>query len=225
MRFVSNGRRKSRRQFKMIKRKLMKLPKLFIFALLILTLAGAAQTTFAQGKSRPIKKKTPAAPRTMTDFYLLLPAKYFPFFDRVKNRRDLIEGENLADGYLNFMGNRVGMPLDNEMLLLKRMSGTSVMVIAYTECTAGGCDAVLRFVEYENGRWSEVDAAPPLELHAMREIYQRKTGKAAEEKPYVIYSLSPTDKSLTVKIGGETTVEIYRLEWDGNIYDFAAPNE
>jgi hypothetical protein len=30
-------------------------------------------------------------------------------------------------------------------------------------------------------------------------------------------------KSLTVNIGGETGVEIYKLEWDGNIYDFAAP--
>lgn len=203
----------------------MKTSKLFIFAFLILMLAGATQTMFAQGKGKPAKKRTPAAPRTITDFYKILPAKYFPFFALVKNRLDLIEGGSDKMGYLNFMGNRAGMPLDNEMLLLKRMSGASVLVIAYTECGIGDCEAVLRFVEYDNGRWSRIDAAPPLELAAMREIYRRKTGKAAEEKPYVIYSLSPTDKSLTIKFGGETEVEIYKFEWDGNIYDFAVPND
>lgn len=204
----------------------MRLSKLFIFALLILTLAGA-QMMFAQSKGKPIKKKTTTAPRTVTDFYLLLPAKYFPFFDRVKNRLDLIEGGSDKMGYLHFMGNRVGMPLDNEMLLLKQMSGASVLVVAYTDCfgVVDGCDAVLHFLEYENKRWSEVDAAPPFNLAQMREIYQRKTGRAAEEKPHIIYSLSPTDKSLTVKFGGETEVQIYKLEWDGNIYDFAVPNE
>ena len=205
----------------------MRLSKLFIFALLILTLASAAQTSFAQGKSESPRKKLPAVPRTVTDFYLLLPAKYFPFFDRVKNRLDLIEGGSDKMGYLHFMGNRVGMPLDNEMLLLKQMSGASVLVVAYTDCfgVVDGCDTVLHFLEYENKRWSEVDAAPQFDLAQMREIYQRKTGRAAEEKPHIIYSLSPTDKSLTVKFGGETEVQIYKLEWDGNIYDFAVPNE
>ena len=199
--------------------------KRYIFAVvfLILTLVGA-QMIRAQVKGKPLKKKT-VAPRTVTDFYMRLPAKYFPFFDRVKNRRDLIEGENLADGYIHFVGNRVGMPLHNEMLLLKKMSGVPMLVVTYTECYAGDCEAVLHFLEYENGRWSKTDAAPPLEIEAMREIYRRKTGRAAKEKPYVIYSLSPTDKSLTVKIGGEQDVEIYKLEWDGNIYDFAAPNQ
>ena len=200
--------------------------QILMFALgLICGLTGCVSTAIAQKSKSKIVKNKIAAPRTVTDFYLRLPAKYFPFFDRVKNRRDLIEGENLADGYLNFMGNRVGMPLHNEMLLLKKMSGVPMLVIAYSKCLAGGCEAVLHFLEYENGRWSEADAAPPFELAAMREIYRRQTGKEADEKPYIIYSLSPTDKSLTVIFGGEQEVEIYKLKWDGNIYDFAAPNE
>ena len=210
----------------LMKAKQFTVPRRAAFFALIFCVFSAFGTSaiFAQGKVKTGKKKI-AAPRTVTDFYLLLPAQYFPFFDRVKNRRDLIEGENSADGYLNFVGNRAGMPLANEMLLLKRMSGAPMLVIAYTDCLAGDCEALLRFVEYENGRWSQIDAAPKFDLAQMREIYRRKTGKAAEEKPYIIYSLSPTDKSLTVKFGGETDVEIYKLEWDGNIYDFAAPHE
>ena len=98
-----------------------------IFAALILSLA-AAQTISAQRKTAK-----PKTPRTVTDFYMLLPSKYFPFVERVKSRRDLIEGENIKQGYLNFVGNRPFMPLENEMLLLKRMSGVSMLAIAYTD--------------------------------------------------------------------------------------------
>jgi hypothetical protein len=198
----------------------MKKSHIIKFCAVLALIFAVALIAAAQGKQ---KNKT-SAPQTVTDFYLLLPAKYFPFFDRVKNRRDLIESENIETGYLNFVGNRAAMPLDNEMLLLKRTSGTSILAIAYTDCFAGNCEAVLRFAEYENGRWSEVDAAPKFDPSAIREIYRRKTGQTAKEKPYILYSLSPTDKSLTVKISGEREVEIYKLQWDGNTYGFAAPN-
>ena len=187
-----------------------------LFAALILSLA-AAPTISAQRKTA--KSKTP---RTVTDFYMLLPAKYFPFVDRVKKRRDLIESENIKLGYLNFAGNRPFMPLENEMLLLRRMSGAAMLVIAYTDCS-DDCQAVLRFVEYENGRWTEADAAPKFDVAQMRAIYRRKTGRDAVENPKIYYSLSPIDKSLTVNFAGQTSVEIYKLEWDGNVYDFAAP--
>lgn len=189
------------------------------FTILILTFANV-QSLVAQRKNKTPQSKT-SAPQTVTDFYMLLPEKYFPFFDRVKNRRDLIEGEQIKNGYLNFVGNRPGMPLDNEMLLLKRTNNIPMLVIAYTDCF-NDCEAVLRFVEYENGLWRETEAAPKFDAGEMRETYRRQTGRNADEKLHVIYSLSPVDKSLTVKIGGEADVEIYKLEWNGNVYRFAA---
>ena len=102
-----------------------------------------------------------------------------------------------------------------------------MLVVAYSDCFANVCEAVLHFLEYENGRWSEAAGAPPLDPVAMREIYRRKTGQAAsEDNLNVIYSLSPIDKSITVKINGKAgDIEIYKLEWDGNIYDFAVLQE
>ncbi len=125
-----------------------------------------------------------------------------------------------ANGYLSFDNNRPIQPINGEILLLKRMSGASMLVISYTDCVVDPCIESLRFVEYQNGRWTEADAAPPFDRQKAVALYRRKNGKSPDEKEYVVYNLSPTDKSISVKFGD---TEIYRLEWDGNIYDFAAP--
>ncbi len=54
-----------------------RLPLISIFALLILTFTGAA---FAQVKGKNPKSKS-AAPRTVKDFYMRLPVKYFPYLE------------------------------------------------------------------------------------------------------------------------------------------------
>jgi hypothetical protein len=179
-------------------------------------------------KPKTVKTKT-VAPRTVTDFYMRLPAKYFPYVEDVKNRRDLIEGENLEDGYLSFMGNRAFMPPHAEMLLLSKMGNLPIplLVVSYTDCNFDSCKAVLHLLEYHNGRWSEFDGTPPFEIKEMREIYRRKTGRDAGAKPYITYELNSSNKHLTVKMKGDdgADMNIYELEWDGNIYDFATPQE
>lgn len=189
------------------------------FAFLILTFAGA---TSAQVKGKKPKSKL-TAPRTVEDFYKILPVKYFPYLEyEPKNRASLMGSYSTANGYLSFDNNRPIQPINGQILLLKRMSGVSMLVISYTDCVTEPCTESLRFVEYENGRWTEADAAPPFDRQKVVEIYRRKTGKSPDDNAYVVYDLSPTDKSISVKFGD---AEIYKLEWDGNIYDFATPQE
>lgn len=203
----------------------MKSSKLFIFAFLILTLAVAAQTTFAQ-KKKPTVKPESNAPRTVVDFYKILPAKFFPLVEDIKDRESLIGTENLELGYIGFDNNGPMEPINGQIWLLKRMSGVSMLVISYTDCIlADICTESLRFVEYEAGRWTETDAAPPIpDRQKINEIYERKTGRAPEKKAQLIFDVSPSDKSISAHLAsnGETE-EIYKLEWDGNIFDFAAP--
>lgn len=184
--------------------------------------AGAAQTTFAQGKGKPVKKKS-SEPRTVIDFYMRLPVKYFPYIEyEPKNRASLMGSNSESKALLSFDNNRPIQPANGQILLLKRMSGVTMLAISYTDCDSDPCKDSLRFVEYENGRWTEVDAAPPkLERGKMVEIYRRKTGKNPDDKAFVVYDIFD-DKSIVVRM---RDTEIYKLEWDGNIYDFAAPVE
>ena len=55
----------------------MKLRKLFIIAAMLCA-AFAIQTTAQSKTEKPKPEIKPAMPRTATDFYMILPAKYFP---------------------------------------------------------------------------------------------------------------------------------------------------
>lgn len=194
----------------------MRSSKLFIFALLILTVAGASQMTAAQGKSRPIKKKT-AAPRTAYDFYLKVPVKYFPFLSRLKDRADFVESNDEKNDYLRFGANVPFPPEHAEMALLKRMNGSFYIVISYTDDDENDGRGVLRFLEYANRKFSEANGASPVDLKNAREIYRRKTGRDADVNEYLFYRIEPVSKTITVALG---KTEIYKSEWDGNIYVF-----
>lgn len=192
----------------------------FAFVLFVLSAFGAS-AIFAQGKGKTARKKS-VEPRTVVDFYLRLPVKYFPYIEyEPKNRASLMGSHSASKALLSFDNNRPIQPVNAQILLLKRMSGVSMLAISYTDCDSDPCKDSLRFVEYEKGRWTEVDAAPPLERGKIVEIYRRKTGKNPGQKAFVIYDVWD-DKSIIVRMGD---TEIYKLEWDGNIYDFTAPNE
>lgn len=201
----------------------MKLRKLFIIAAMLCA-AFAIQTT-AQSKTKKPKPKTkPAAPRTATDFYMILPAKYFPYVEGEKNRADLIGTS--SENMVMFDNNRAFSPVNGQILLLRRMSGTMLLAISLTECGIGSCRDSLRFVEYKSGRWTEVDGAPPLNRPTMDILFEKKFGRAPDDDAYLIYDISAVDKSISVQLySAPDKAEIYKLEWDGNIYDFAAPNE
>lgn len=197
----------------------MKLSKLFTFALLILTFAGAAREATAQGKGKSVNRKT-AAPRTVYDFYLKVPVRYFPFLSRLKDRADFVDSNDEKNSYLRFGANVPFPPEHAEMALLKRMNGSFYIVISYTDDDESGGQGVLRFLEYANGKFSDAQGASPVDLKSAQEIYRRKTGKSAGVTESLIYRIEPVSKTITVEIGG---VKIYESAWDGNFYDLTAP--
>ncbi len=60
----------------------------------------ALTINFAAPASAQNKQNKPAAPHTVTEFYLKLPAKYLKIFETIPNRRSLIKTEDTANGYL-----------------------------------------------------------------------------------------------------------------------------
>ena len=186
--------------------KFMKLSKLYVLALLIFALAGAAQTA-AQKKLKPSKKKI-AAPRTVYDFYQKIPANYFPFLKRLKDRRDFVEANDEKNDYLRFGANVPFPPEHAEMALLKRLNGGFYVVISYTDDENEGV-GVLRFLEYENGKFTEAQGASKIDWQAARAVYRRKTGRDADANEYLFYRIEPTSKTITVRLGD---TEIYRSE-------------
>ena len=185
-------------------------------AFLILTVAGAANATFAQGKGKPVKNKN-AQPRTVYDFYQKLPARYFPFLKRLKDRRDFVESNDEKNNYLRFGANVPFPPEHAEMALLKRMNGSFYIVISYTDDDENEGVGVLRFLEYQDGRFTEAQGASPIDLEKARALYRRKTGREANANEYLFYRIAPVGKTITVALGD---AEIYKSEWDGNIYVF-----
>lgn len=189
--------------------------------------AGSGSTIAQPRKSKTVKNKTIAAPRTVKDFFMLLPAKYFPALKGMKNRARLIETEDSKNGYLWFGNNQPFAPDRAEMQIFKRMSGFYLIVVSYNDCDfAGDCADYAHFLEYKNGKFNEVEATPNLPPRMLRDRFEEKTGREAGAKDRIIYELPRTGKTLKIRIGDlfDSTI-IYELEWDGNIFDFAAPNE
>ena len=189
-----------------------------ILTILFLALAGATNSTFAQKKTTGKPKSKTAAPRTVYDFYKILPAKYFPFLKRLKDRADFIESDDEKSGYLRFGANVPFPPEHAEMALLNRMNGDFYIVISYTDDDENNGNGVLVFLEYHRGRFTEAEqGASIVDLAEAREIYRRRTGQNADETQKLFYFIQPINKTITVKLG---EIEVYKSEWDGNVYVF-----
>ena len=189
--------------------------------MLIFIIACSVLTATAQTRQSKITGRKIAAPRTVYDFYQKLPARYFPFLKRLKDRADFVESNDGKNEYLRFGANIPFPPEHAEMALLKRMNGSFYVVISYTDDENDG-QGVLRFLEYANGRFTLAEGGSPVELKAAREIYRRKTGRAAGVYDNLFYRITPTNKTISVFIG---EVKVYESEWDGNFYDFTQPVE
>lgn len=176
-----------------------------------------SQTTPAQSK---IKKSKPREPRTVYDFYLKVPVKYFPFLGRLRDRADFVESNDEKNDYLRLGANVPFPPEHAEMALLKRMNGGIYIVISYADDDENDGRGVLRFLQYANGKFTEAEGASPVDLKNARKIYRRKTGRDADVNEYLFYRIEPTSKAITVALG---EIDIYKSEWNGNFYDFTAP--
>ncbi len=103
-----------------------------------------------------------AQPKTVTDFYLLLPVNLFATessgktykskADLEKFRRSIITIEDLKNGYLALDGYSEGW---GEVAIFKKTDGTYLVGVAEADC-AIICDGNVQFFNYRNDTWTDI---------------------------------------------------------------------
>lgn len=95
-------------------------------------------------------------PRTVTDFYLQLPADLVDDSNGAAERRKRIAVEDLANGYLKLKPTEEqGENGYTEIALFKKSSGGYVLAVVSVEC-AENCIGGARYLERRADRWVDV---------------------------------------------------------------------
>ncbi|HEX8369766.1 MAG TPA: hypothetical protein VF604_14565 [Pyrinomonadaceae bacterium] len=141
----------------------------FLFSALLICLSAFGLSAAAQ----------PKQPKTVRDFFMLLPAKYFSLDccigkDARKSKQEYLERylnvEDTANGYLSGAGDAAQEGF--VMTLFKRANGT--YLIAFYTYGEGGVEDTpwCVFLDYKNGKWTDVSRAVVPNYNAKKYIYE-----------------------------------------------------
>jgi len=194
--------------------KILKTISIFVVAALLF---GAATTVNAQKNRRE--------PCTVVDFYLLLPAEYLSPLSRVKNRQSLIEIKDIANGYLKLDGAATTDYWEGwaEIALFKKTGGGYVVGVVDGSC-ATMCYSGIEFLEYQNGKWTEVtrQIMPEITDRMIAAQFKRKKRAGDEDladndSPFVNYELPRTGKTvkLNANFAGDDNLMLFEMTWTG----------
>ncbi len=180
------------------------------FTLTVMALAiNFAAPAQAQSKKTNAKSN---APRTVTEFYLKLPAKYLQILEAIPNRRSLIKTEDVANGYLRLESK--DWEGWGEVALFKRANGS--YIVAVTEYSCGPeCDGNLTFLDYKNGKWKEVELLPRYTVGDLRTAFHgaKERQPNEDEMNEQVFELPRKGKEITLKLGG---VPVMGFLWQGD---------
>jgi hypothetical protein len=164
------------------------------------------------------------APKTVEDFYMLLPAKYIQPLAAVKDRRKLVKTRDIANGYLYLSGESSMPDWEGwaEVALFKKTNGDYLIGVVDGSC-ATFCYSGVEFLEYKNGKWTEATAkvlpeiTDKMTLDRYKEIFPDSTEYDARNPPHTNYELP--QKGTTVKVnaneaGADNTL-LFELSWNG----------
>jgi hypothetical protein len=183
--------------------------RFFILTATVLALAiNFAATAPGQNKKNGAKAD---APRTVTDFYLKLPAKYLQILAAIPNRRSLIKTEDVQNGYLKLGSNEwEGW---GEVALFKRRDGSRVVALTEYDC-GPECDGNLTFLDYRNGKWKEVELLPRYSVGDLRSGFHGATARQPDddEMNEQSFELPRKGREITLKLGG---VPVMGFLWNG----------
>jgi hypothetical protein len=163
-------------------------------------------------------------PRTVLDFYKLLPSKYLNLPQDAKTRRPRADVTDIANGYLSLVA-----PSDDagtweswagaEVVLFKKKSGGYVVGVAQTE-TVTVSTTNLRFLEYNAGAWRDVTkgVSPAITEKMIRAALRRADPAEAKDlrsndPMFVTYDLPRVGRSIIAKWDGNAT--LFNLNWNG----------
>lgn len=180
-------------------------------------LCAATLTIAAQSKQ----------PRTVEDFYLLLPAKYIQPLTQAKNRKGLIAVKDVADGYLRLESGATGLDWEGwaEIALFKKTNGEYVVGVVDGSC-ATICYSGVEFLEYANGKWTSVtkkimpEISDAMTLARYKKLNPDDTEFDAQNPPYTSYKLprKGTTVILNANLGGDTDIALFEFVWNGKTF-------
>lgn len=165
------------------------------------------------------QKKAAKEPKTVMDFYLLLPEDAIAPFSQTKDRQSLIKTKDLANGYLMLENGKYWEGW-GEIALFKKTSG------GYVVGVVDGSNATMHysgieFLEYENGKWRKITEAifPDVTSEMTLQRYKAKVPNDTEydlQNPPFIYFELPR-KGTTVKMFADAEDEgsLFEFVWTG----------
>jgi hypothetical protein len=180
-------------------------------------------------------------PRTVKDFYLQIPAEFFPS-DAAKRARwiDITDEEgrflSLEIPVKDITGEEGGpnSSVFGEIKLFKRKNGATLLGQSITLCDAGVCQSQARLLEYNNGKWKDVseELLPKVSnedaIKALRDsVSYDKPLKDGEEIPLVI-NFTQGDNityGAAIKPDGRTLSGIKTFAWDGEQFNVVTYEE
>ncbi|HEX8246691.1 MAG TPA: hypothetical protein VF599_00785 [Pyrinomonadaceae bacterium] len=141
----------------------------FLLSALLICLSGFGLQAAAQTKQ----------PKTVRDFFMLLPARYFSLDccigkDLRRSKQEYLERylnvEDAANGYMSGAGDAAQDGF--AMALFKRANGT--YLIAFYTYGEGGVEDTpwCVFLDYKNGKWTDVSRAVVPNYNAQKYIYE-----------------------------------------------------
>ncbi|MGI8639698.1 MAG: hypothetical protein ACR2MG_07065 [Pyrinomonadaceae bacterium] len=169
--------------------------------LILTAMMWATAIIFAAPVAAQNKQTKTNAPKTVTEFYLKLPAKYLQILEAIPNRRSLIKTEDTANGYLRLESK--DWEGWGEVALFKRANGSYVVAVTEYSC-APVCDGNLTFLDYKNGKWKEIELLPRYTVGDLRTAFHGATGRQPDEDEMneQVFELPRKGKEITLKIGG-----------------------
>lgn len=168
-------------------------------------------------------------PKTVTDFYFLLPEEYFakPDIDKFHTmsvrdyRESAIKIKDISHGYL-----RVEEPVRDgwaEVAIFKERDGKYIVGISEVDC-APGCHGKITFLMYGSEgplRWYDMTntVLPDVSKSQIRAAYKRH--RISDDSDEVVYMLPRFGTSVKVQNAGDyfdlafKPTELFELDWIG----------
>lgn len=203
----------------------------FILLIVLSAFTFACATSVEARRLAGSSNTQKSAPRTVLDYYRLLPAKYLNLAQDSTTCKPVISVNDAANGYL-----ALGVPRGKclasgnweswagaEIALFKKRAGGYVIAVAQTE-TMTVSNTNLVFLEYDAGEWRSVTdkVAPKITDEIIIAAYRR--AKAANDEDidpnsamYVTYDLPRNGRSIVAKWDAGNT--LFKLTWNGERFE------
>lgn len=194
--------------------------KIKFLSAFFIVLIGLSGNIFAQRQTQP-------APKTVMDFYLLLPALKVRNL-AVKTRKSFVAVEDTRNGYI-----KLAAPQNNdeweagdwmEIALFKKPNGEYVVALTNNSC-ADTCAGSIEFLEYRGDRF--VDVSDKIYPVTQKILYAQYLRKKRPEQPELgesifgtVSELPRAGKTVKVKFTGEKGKELtlFEMTWNGESF-------